>query len=754
MPSIVVSRWHRPARPPKFNAQLLAGFLLAAALPLIILEVIQAFLQLRQREEESAVRLGAAAASLASGTDLYLEKHLAAIRALADTIEQDRTPLGAADLGLRIGAFRRHFPDFRSLVAVTPDGNLVAGGFPRNGAEGTAAPAPAVALDLDSLRELLRTGQPLVSEVFEGVGPDSGPLVTLRAPVRGPPGGWTGIVEGALDLGRLGSLASGLERVESRHALVVDDRQRIVYATARAGAETLASTAGWRLTPRPKGATGAWLEAPQPDGRSTRYLAAVAALHTVPWRVVVRRSAGELRASTLRAQTVAGLCALAALALVLPFALVRASAATTILEQTVAARTTELRASEAMLREFLDTTDELVQSADPQGRMLFANRAWLRALEYEPQDLARLTIWDIVDPENVEHCQAEFGRITRGESVGAIEATFRSRNGRRILVSGHSSCSREDGQALYTRSFFRDITVQRASETALRESEEQNRALVEESLGLIYTHDPDGRLLSVNPAAARTLGFEPEELLGRSLLEILSERARARFPEYLATARNAGTAQGLLEIVTKAGVTLIWQYQNRLISNPGRPEYVLGYAVDVTARTQADSEIRRQALTDPLTGLSNRALFQDRLRWALDQAERDRLPVAVIYLDLDDFKPINDQFGHAAGDYTLIEVGSRLKSCLRRGTTVARLGGDEFGIVVSGLGSRDNAEDLVRRLLARLQEPLAYQGASFQVSASIGVSLYPEDGADVETLVAAADRAMYRRKAAGAAISH
>jgi diguanylate cyclase (GGDEF)-like protein/PAS domain S-box-containing protein len=290
---------------------------------------------------------------------------------------------------------------------------------------------------------------------------------------------------------------------------------------------------------------------------------------------------------------------------------------------------------------------------------------------------------------------------------------------------------------------------------AVAASEERYRALFEQSLGLLCTHALDGMLLTVNCAAAAALGLSPDRMVGHNLGEFLAPTVRGQLRDYLAAIAAEGDMSGTMILLHDAGGERVWQYRNQLVRVPGQEPYVVGHALDVTERTRLERVLREQALTDPLTGLANRALFEDRLRRALERARREAAvqaempPLALVYLDLDGFKEVNDRRGHAAGDALLREVGSRLREGVRTLDTVARLGGDEFALILPDIGSAANARRLVEKLLERLRNPFLHDGAALAVSVSLGVGMLPGDGDSAEILTARADRAMYAAKAAG-----
>ncbi|MGE5234685.1 MAG: diguanylate cyclase domain-containing protein [Acidobacteriota bacterium] len=282
---------------------------------------------------------------------------------------------------------------------------------------------------------------------------------------------------------------------------------------------------------------------------------------------------------------------------------------------------------------------------------------------------------------------------------------------------------------------------------ALAASERRYREFVEQTLGFVCQHDLEGKLLLVNPAAAHALGFEPADLVGRNLGELMTPFARERFPGYLATILRDGQADGLLELATRAGEVRTWHYHNMLVREPSQPPHVIGHAVDVTERRRAEMEAQRRALHDPLTGAGNRDLFDAQLQVALARAARGHQRVAVLYFDLDSFKEVNDRFGHAAGDRLLRSVADRLHAAVREADTVARLGGDEFGIVLADIGTAGNAARLAEKLAAVTAGAALAAELPHTVTASVGIAIYPEDGGTTAELLAAADAAMYRAKA-------
>jgi diguanylate cyclase (GGDEF)-like protein len=171
--------------------------------------------------------------------------------------------------------------------------------------------------------------------------------------------------------------------------------------------------------------------------------------------------------------------------------------------------------------------------------------------------------------------------------------------------------------------------------------------------------------------------------------------------------------------------------------------------IDITTRKQAEQKIEYLALHDNLTDLPNRQLFADRLRQAVSRAKRHRKMLGLLFLDLDDFKGVNDTSGHAFGDYVLIEIANRLRRCVRESDTVARIGGDEFAVIVQDMSGPVDAASVAQKISQAVAQPMLVQARLVQIGVSVGISVYPKDGDSLETLLRCADAAMYAVKGSG-----
>jgi diguanylate cyclase (GGDEF)-like protein/PAS domain S-box-containing protein len=268
--------------------------------------------------------------------------------------------------------------------------------------------------------------------------------------------------------------------------------------------------------------------------------------------------------------------------------------------------------------------------------------------------------------------------------------------------------------------------------------------------GILIT-DPRGKIIGINPSFTTLTGYQAEEVIGHNPSLLKSGHQEPEFyAQMWRSLVEQGYWQGEVSNRRKDGAIYIEMLTiTGVRDTEGRISHYVGIFSDVTAMKEQQNRLEHMAHYDALTQLPNRVLLADRLQLALVQASRNQSLLAVAFLDLDGFKPVNDTLGHDYGDKLLIEVALRLKSCVRGGDTVARLGGDEFVLLLVGLESAQEAQNAIERVLETLALPCQLKEESVSISASIGVTLYPLDGADPEVLLRHADQAMYAAKQAG-----
>jgi diguanylate cyclase (GGDEF)-like protein/PAS domain S-box-containing protein len=268
--------------------------------------------------------------------------------------------------------------------------------------------------------------------------------------------------------------------------------------------------------------------------------------------------------------------------------------------------------------------------------------------------------------------------------------------------------------------------------------------------GFVIT-DAEQRILSVNPAFSKVLGYTPEEVVGLTPRNFSSGHHNSQFYEAMwQSIRTFGHWRGEIWNRRKNGeVFPEWLSIAAVNDEDGKTTHYIGIFSDISERKSAEERIQYLSSHDPLTGLPNRMLFQDRLENAIAFAARDHSKAALLNIDLDNFKLLNDSLGHAAGDALLRIVTTRLKECVSETDSLSRLGGDEFLLALADVPDTDSISAVVLNLLEEVSKPIELDGRTLSLSCSIGIAVYPDDGDDIETLLKRADKAMYHAKEAG-----
>lgn len=269
--------------------------------------------------------------------------------------------------------------------------------------------------------------------------------------------------------------------------------------------------------------------------------------------------------------------------------------------------------------------------------------------------------------------------------------------------------------------------------------------LINLMLDTVFVVDSDNQIVFVSDACVNLLGYSANELMGSHITDYMH-------PDDLAATKAS------IERVMKGKPHI--DFRNRYIRKDGGVVHILwsarwyeeehvriGVARDVSALKQAEDELHFLAHHDPLTGLTNRLLFNDRLKSALSSARRHETILALLFLDINNFKDINDEYGHSIGDRVLCEVAHRLENSLRETDTVARMGGDEFTVLLTDIQSVDAVTTVIQQIMNVMAEPLGTEFKGLEMpSCSIGVACYPDDGTDIDTLLSVADSNMYEIK--------
>jgi diguanylate cyclase (GGDEF)-like protein/PAS domain S-box-containing protein len=410
-----------------------------------------------------------------------------------------------------------------------------------------------------------------------------------------------------------------------------------------------------------------------------------------------------------------------------------------------------LQASERRLKTIIETEPECVKVIGSNGALLEMNPAGLAMLEADSlDDLKSHSLVELIAPEDRAAFIALHQRVMNGES-GTLEFEVIGLRGTRRLLSTHAAPMRNpDGQGIVLLGITRDVTERRQAAIALQESEKRFRTLFESVHVIIYLNDViydsmgkavDLRLLDANVEFYKTVGMTPADCIGKSMRQLFKNINELVMEKRINVALTGGSET----FDYFSGNTSRW-YTVRLYSP--QPGQVASLLTDITERKMANERIEHLAYWDALTNLPNRALLRDRVEQSIAGAHREGGELALLFLDLDHFKNINDSLGHAAGDEILKELASRLMSPLREMDTVGRLGGDEFLIVLPG-ASADAAAHVAQKLLMESRQPFFLESRALTVTPSIGIALYPKDGLTFDELLKAADTAMYRAKGGG-----
>ena len=405
-----------------------------------------------------------------------------------------------------------------------------------------------------------------------------------------------------------------------------------------------------------------------------------------------------------------------------------------------------IRQSEERYRAVVERTADGIHIYDFRTkRILEANTALQEMLGYTPEELLGRPVYNLI-VDSQENIARTGRRIIEQRSVFLGERRYRRKDGSLMDVETSATViPHEDREAVCT--IVRDITGRRQAEEKLRKSEARNKAILETTPDLLFVHSREGEYLDIQANEPDKLYCSREELLGNNLRDMLPHEVASPFLRKIIRTLDTGMLQSYEYRLNVPGGVL--DFEARMVV--GGPGEVLCAVRDITERKTLEKRLEHQAFHDPLTGLPNRRLFMDRIQQILARIDRHGEPIAVLFLDLDNFKVINDSLGHAVGDQLLAKVAHRLRTCLRPEDTVARLGGDEFIILLETPQGSDDAILVAGRIAQALQAPFVLDGQEVSTTASIGIALGASSRATPDDLLRNADFAMYRVKEQGKA---
>jgi diguanylate cyclase (GGDEF)-like protein/PAS domain S-box-containing protein len=415
---------------------------------------------------------------------------------------------------------------------------------------------------------------------------------------------------------------------------------------------------------------------------------------------------------------------------------------------------TEMRQTQKALQQkefyqsaLLDNFPFIVWLKDTESRYMAINQVFSDQIKVDINDVIGKTDFDIFPHDLAEKYRLDDQQVMNSGLKKNVEETI-GRGGEQVWVETYKAPLKdEQNRMLGTVGFARDISERKQAEETLKLA-----ALVfENSSEAMLVTDADNIILNVNAAFMRMTGYSREEVIGKDPKILGSGEQSPAFYQAMWQSINAtGSWHGEIRNKRKSGEIYIEEIViNTIFDNFGRPQRRVALFSDITHRKQTEEQIWQQANFDPLTGLPNRSLLRERMGVEIKKAQRTKRRFAVLFIDLDRFKEVNDTLGHEIGDELLQQAAQRLLACVRSTDTVARLGGDEFTVILEDLDTVESPERVVKQLVEQLSLPFTLQHEQVYVSASIGVTLYPDDAQTLTQLLKNADQAMYAAKNSG-----
>lgn len=410
----------------------------------------------------------------------------------------------------------------------------------------------------------------------------------------------------------------------------------------------------------------------------------------------------------------------------------------------------KLTKSEATLRAILDNVPYLIWLKDTEGRFIAVNKAFFDTTGLaKMEDVQGMTDLDLWPREIAEKYRADDAEVMATRQQKLVEEESYDKGKVHLVETFKAPILDNNGKLIGTTGFSRDITQAKLAEQRLRQAIHYNRSLLEASLDPLVTISEDGKITDVNRATAEVTGVAREQLIGSDFSDYFTEPEKAR-EGYRHVFLQGFVNDYPLSIRHCDGHTTDVLYSASVYRDEtGKVAGVFAAARDITKLKQMAAHVEHLAHFDALTDLPNRTLLNDRLQQALVKAKRDREHCALMFLDLDNFKPVNDTWGHAIGDQLLQEAGKRMRDSVRESDTVARLGGDEFVVLLPGAETAEDALVVAEKIRHVLNQPFLIGGHTLRVSSSIGVAVYPEHGQTEAELSNNADIAMYAAKQGG-----
>ncbi len=413
-----------------------------------------------------------------------------------------------------------------------------------------------------------------------------------------------------------------------------------------------------------------------------------------------------------------------------------------------------LRQSAEKYRNILENMQEGYFEIDLTGAFIFVNDAECRNIGYSREELIGMNHRQLQDEKTAKKMHRIFTNIySTGQPIKLLDVEIIRKDGTKGFNEISVSLIRDnEGKPIGFRGISRDVTERRQMEETIRQSDEKYRTIIDEMDEWYFEIDLAGNIVFVNDAVIRNAGYSPEQIFGLNYRAFVKQDQIVEiyklFRQVYETTEPLKNYPYELDRLD-GGKSFFEVSVFPKVDQDGKVVGFRGVGHDITERKRTEQQLHYIATHDTLTGLPNRILFMDRLKMALAQAKRNSQKLAVMMLDLDHFKNVNDTLGHMVGDQLLKEIGRRLTDLLRQNDTVARLGGDEFIILLPEIGRVEDSAEAARKILNAFQQPFICGNDKIISSVSIGIAIYPDDCQDTDSLLKNADIAMYHVKAHG-----
>ncbi|MCZ8515829.1 EAL domain-containing protein [Paenibacillus filicis] len=404
---------------------------------------------------------------------------------------------------------------------------------------------------------------------------------------------------------------------------------------------------------------------------------------------------------------------------------------------------------ENKLRSTLESIQDGYYETNMEGNLVLFNHALVDILGLPEDELRERNITEFMSMEDARKLKQTNQWVSHtGTAVNCVGWEVIRWDGTRKSVEGSIVLIRESegGRPTGYRGIIRDITERKDSERMLEESQYRYKSLFDHNPDLVCSIGFDGTFTTMNPSTEKITGYSANQLMGRTWSHLLGTGSKLRMLRYFVRAKRGISSSFEISVQHKHGYNVDLQIRLVPIIIDNQVVGVFAIGKDITEHKQAEETINHMAYHDALTDLPNRRLFIEQLTLGLVQAERGSYKLAVMFLDLDRFKYINDSLGHTFGDRLLQTIADRLHQCISTTGMIARMGGDEFTILLPVVIDENTVVQTAESIIEAINQPILIDGRECSVTTSIGISLYPDDGSDAQTLMMNADAAMYRSK--------